>query len=120
MAALILESSSSSEGAVVRRLSAVEALGSVTVIATDKTGTLTENTMTVRELDSPDPERAIMAMVLAADAEPDGVLVLAVLDSGRGLETRRGRGSGEQQQRERRNNPRHEIPGPESAPAHDG
>jgi len=58
--------------AVVRRLAAVEALGSVTVIATDKTGTLTQNRLVVDQLQATrgHEDDALLALVLANDSDP--------------------------------------------------
>lgn len=59
-----------SRKAVVRRLAAVEALGSVTVIVTDKTGTLTENRLQVKEISRcPDEAGLMRAIVCANDAD---------------------------------------------------
>jgi P-type Ca2+ transporter type 2C len=49
----------SARNALIRRLPAAETLGSVTVLGTDKTGTLTEGNMAVRRLWNPDSEAEI-------------------------------------------------------------
>jgi P-type Ca2+ transporter type 2C len=56
-------------GAIVRRLPAVEGLGSCTLVASDKTGTLTCNELTVREVYLRDGSRQI---VTGAGYEPVG------------------------------------------------
>ena len=91
------------QNALIERLSAVETLGATTVILTDKTGTLTENRMTVRRLWVPTGEIELETgagegaehVQLADDAQLSLLLEIAVLCNDASLESADEEGSGD-------------------------
>ena len=83
------------QNALIERLSAVETLGATTIILTDKTGTLTENRMTVRQLSLPSGKEDPTERGYSAGPEAERLLRVAVLCNDASLGQGSDHGSGD-------------------------
>ncbi|MBV7389622.1 cation-translocating P-type ATPase [Enterococcus sp. ALS3] len=71
------------KNSLIRKLPAVETMGAVSVLAVDKTGTITENKMTVTEIwtvSGQSEDRLIETMGLASETDPYDPMEIAMLE----------------------------------------
>ncbi len=56
---------------IIKRLSVIEDFGSVEILCTDKTGTLTENVLTINDISAKDKEQTLVYAAVSSDAFMD-------------------------------------------------
>lgn len=64
-------------GVLIKRLSSLEDLGAVEILCVDKTGTITKNILTVREIVAPKPDKCLHYAIMASNVTANKDFVLS-------------------------------------------